>query len=331
MANNPDDLKPRFTDIQSQTWFDRVLPHWTRPFTRLMRLDRPIGAYLLYIPGLLSVLLAALASRNIAEVDASSAGDGASLLRVLWIGSLLFVGSIIMRGAGCVINDMWDRDLDRQVERTAGRPLASGAVGMRQAGLFLAVLLGLGLLILLQMRPLGILLGVVSLVPVVLYPLAKRVTDYPQAVLGLTFNFGALIGWAAISNEVSLAMVLLYLGCWAWTFGYDTIYAHQDKADDAIIGVRSTALAFGGNSKLAIRLSYVVALVLWFLSLALVADGLPFWISLLGLIAIGVRMMVQVQRTDLDSPADSLRAFKGEQWTGWIWAAVLMLALVLAG
>ena len=172
MANNPDDLKPRFTDIQSQTWFDRSCR--TGPAVhRLMRLDRPIGAYLLYIPGLWGVLLAALASRNIAAVDAGSPGDGASLLRVLWIGGLLFVGSIIMRGAGCVINDMWDRDLDRQVERTAGRPLASGAVSMRQAGLFLAVLLGLGLLILLQMRPLGILLGVVSLVPVVLYPLAS--------------------------------------------------------------------------------------------------------------------------------------------------------------
>ncbi|RZO30968.1 MAG: 4-hydroxybenzoate octaprenyltransferase, partial [Rhodospirillaceae bacterium] len=317
MANNPDDLKPRFTDIQGRTWFDRILPERTLPYTRLMRLDRPIGAYLLYIPGLWGALLAAHAMEGVGGVEAEA---GVNLLfRVLWIAALLLVGAFIMRGAGCVINDMWDRDLDSQVERTAGRPLASGAISMVQAAVFLALLLGLGLLILLQMRPWGILLGVISLVPVALYPLAKRVTDYPQAVLGLTFNFGALIGWAAISNEISLAMLLLYAGCWAWTFGYDTIYAHQDKADDVIIGVRSTALTFGKNGKLAIRLSYAVALVFWFFALALAADGLPFWISLIGLVLIGFRMMMQVQRTDLDSPSDSLRAFKAEQWTGWIW------------
>ena len=256
MANNTDDLKPRFTDIQRQTWFDRVLPDWTRLFTRLMRLDRPIGAYLLYIPGLW--VCRWLLWRPATSPRSMQRARATAPARCGCCGPAAAVHRLHHHArAGCVINHMWDRDLDRQVERTAGRPLASGAVSMRQAGLFLAVLLGLGMLILLQMRPLGILLGVVSLVPVVLYPLAKRVTDYPQAVLGLTFNFGALIGWAAISNQVSLAMVLLYLGCWAWTFGYDTT-THQDKADDAIIGVRSTALAFGGNSKLAIRLSYAL-------------------------------------------------------------------------
>ena len=316
MAKNPAEEKTAYTDIQATTWFDRLLPEWTRPYSRLMRLDRPIGAYLLFIPGLWAALLAGLLNPEV------------SLGRILWVILLLFVGSIVMRGAGCVINDMWDRDLDRQVERTRGRPLASGAVSMTQAMIFLTLLLALGLLILLQMKPLGIVLGLISMVPVILYPLAKRVTDYPQAVLGLTFNFGALIGWVAVSGQFQWPMVLLYLGCIAWTFGYDTVYAHQDKTDDAIVGVRSTALKFGDGSKRAIRISYFAAALLWFFCLFFMGISVSFFICLLGLLVVTGRMMLQVQRTDLDDPADSLRTFKGEQITGWLFGLFLLAGWV---
>jgi len=318
MVNNPSQEKTAYTDIQASTWFDRVLPKATRPYTRLMRLDRPIGAYLLFIPGLWAVLLAAILNPD------------ASPLRVGAVIGLLFVGSFIMRGAGCVINDMWDRDLDRQVERTRGRPLASGAVSMVQAGLFLAVLLIVGMLILLQMKPLGIILGLVSIVPVILYPLAKRVTDYPQAVLGLTFNFGALIGWAAISEQFQWPMVWLYAGCIAWTFGYDTVYAHQDKTDDAVVGVRSTALTFGDSSKRAISVSYLVAALMWLFALSPMGLSVDFSICLFGLLAATARMFLSVRHTDLNDPADSLRTFKGEQSTGWIFAGFLALGWVIA-
>jgi len=316
MAKNPAEEKTAYTDIQASTWFDRLLPEWTRPYSRLMRLDRPIGAYLLFIPGLWAALLAGLLNPEV------------SLGRIVWVIVLLFVGSIVMRGAGCVINDMWDRDLDRQVERTRSRPLASGAVSMTQAIIFLTLLLALGLLILLQMKPLGIVLGLISMVPVILYPLAKRVTDYPQAVLGLTFNFGALIGWVAVSGQFQWPMVLLYLGCIAWTFGYDTVYAHQDKTDDAIVGVRSTALKFGDGSKRAIRISYFFAALFWFFCLFFMGFSVSFFICLLGLLVVTGRMMLQVQRTDLDDPADSLRTFKGEQITGWLFGLFLLAGWV---
>lgn len=317
MANNPSQEKTAYTDIQASTWFDRVLPKATRPYTRLMRLDRPIGAYLLFIPGLWAVLLAAIMNPD------------TSTTRVAMVIGLLFVGSFVMRGAGCVINDMWDRDLDRQVERTRGRPLASGAVSMVQAGLFLAALLTVGMLILLQMKTLGIVLGLISIVPVILYPLAKRVTDYPQAVLGLTFNFGSLIGWAAISGQFQWPMLLLYAGCIAWTFGYDTVYAHQDKTDDAIVGVRSTALKFGDGSKRAISVSYIIAVFLWFFTLLSIGLSVFLSISLVGLLVVTGRMLLQLWRTDLNDPADSLRTFKGEQVTGWIFAGFLAVAWLL--
>lgn len=316
MAKIPSQEKAAYTDIQASTWFDRILPGWTRPYTRLMRLDRPIGAYLLFIPGLWAALLAGILNPEV------------SFARVALVVGLLFVGSIVMRGAGCVINDMWDRDLDRQVERTRGRPLASGAISMTQALIFLGILLVLGLLILLQMKPLGIVLGLISMVPVILYPLAKRVTDYPQAVLGLTFNFGALIGWVAVSGQFQWPMVLLYLGCIAWTFGYDTVYAHQDKTDDAIVGVRSTALKFGDGSKRAIRISYFLAALFWFFCLIFIGFSVSFFICLLGLLVVTGRMMLQVQRTDLDDPADSLRTFKGEQITGWLFGLFLLAGWV---
>ena len=317
MANNPSQEKTAYTDIQASTWFDRVLPKATRPYTRLMRLDRPIGAYLLFIPGLWAVLLAAIMNPD------------TSTMRVAMVIGLLFVGSFVMRGAGCVINDMWDRDLDRQVERTRGRPLASGAVSMVQAGLFLASLLTVGMLILLQMKTLGIVLGLISIVPVILYPLAKRVTDYPQAVLGLTFNFGSLIGWAAISGQFQWPMLLLYAGCIAWTFGYDTVYAHQDKTDDAIVGVRSTALKFGDGSKRAISVSYIIAVFLWLFTLLSIGLSVFLSISLVGLLVVTGRMLLQLWRTDLNDPADSLRTFKGEQATGWIFAGFLAFAWLL--
>ena len=203
-----------WTDIRRDGWVTR-LPRTLQPYAVLARLDRPIGAWLLFLPGLWSILLARPAP-----------AQGARL-------ALLFaLGAVVMRGAGCVVNDMWDRDLDRQVTRTAGRPLASGALRMREAAAFLALLLLAGLLILLQLDPAAQGLGVLSLLLVAVYPLAKRVTWWPQAVLGVTFGWGAPMGYAAVTGRLDPAALVLHAAAFAWILGYDTIYAHQDREDD---------------------------------------------------------------------------------------------------
>ncbi len=225
------------TDINATHPIWRLLPVATHPYLSLMRLDRPIGTWLLLLPAWWSLAI-----------------SGANPLLYL----LFALGALIMRGAGCVINDLWDRDFDRAVERTKLRPLASGAVTPKQAIVFLAGLLVGGLLILLQLPVTAILLGFGAMIPVILYPLAKRVTWYPQAILGLTFNMGALMGTAATLDTITLPALLLYAGGIFWTLGYDTIYAHQDVADDALIGVKSTARKFGNASPTYIATFYAL-------------------------------------------------------------------------
>lgn len=294
-----------YTDIAADGWV-ASLPRPLQPYALLARLDRPIGAWLLFLPGLWSILLAQAPWRETA-----------------WLVALFFVGSFLMRGAGCVVNDMWDRDLDRQVTRTAGRPLASGVLRMRHATIFLAVLLGISLLILLQLRPLAQALGVGSLVLVALYPLAKRVTWWPQLMLGITFGWGAPMGYAAAGGRIDAAALALYAGAIVWILGYDTIYAHQDREDDALVGIKSTARLFAGQSKQFLIACYAATTLLlmtafWLAGLKLAIIG----VALGGLVFLGR----QVHALDIDDPGLCLRLFKSNREFGLFVAAMIVIA-----
>jgi 4-hydroxybenzoate polyprenyltransferase len=258
----------------------------------LARLDRPIGGWLLFMPGLWSILLA---------------GGTA------WLVGLFLVGSFVMRGAGCVVNDMWDRDMDRKVARTAGRPLASGALRMRQAAAFLAGLLVIGLAILVQLNGLAQALGVGSLVLVVTYPLAKRVTWWPQLMLGFTFGWGAPMGYAAATGRIDGAALALYAAAIVWILGYDTIYAHQDREDDALVGVRSTARLFARNTRPFLVGCYAAAIALLALAGSLAGLGAWFYVGL-GLPA-GL-LGWQIIALDIDNPGLCLRLFRLNRETG---------------
>jgi 4-hydroxybenzoate polyprenyltransferase len=281
------------------------LPPAARPYALLMRADRPIGSWLLFLPGLWGIALQAT-----------------GWLQGIWLTLLFFLGAVIMRGAGCVVNDLWDRDIDRQVERTRGRPLASGAVSPRQAVAFLAALCVLGLLILLQLNAAAIWLGVLSLLPILLYPLAKRVTDYPQLMLGFTFGWGALMGPVAASGELSWAMLALYAATICWIFGYDTIYAHQDREDDAMVGIRSTALKFGARTRPVLAACYAATLLL--LALTGWLSGLNAWFYL-ALALPGVALAYQVVRLDIQDPAHCLVLFKLNREVGLLGMLAILI------
>jgi 4-hydroxybenzoate polyprenyltransferase len=283
------------TDIVAGGWVARLPGRW-RPYALLARLDRPIGAWLLFLPGLWSILIAR-----------------APLERSVWLIVLFFVGAILMRAAGCVVNDMWDRDMDRKVTRTAGRPLASGALRMRHALRFLAVLLGISLVILLQLDRAAQLLGVASLLLVVVYPLAKRVTWWPQAMLGITFGWGAPMGYAAAAGYLDAAAASLYAGAFMWILGYDTIYAHQDREDDALIGVRSTARLFEDRTRPFLALCY--AATIFFIALAGWLAGLSVLFDV-ALIVPAALLVRQIVRLDIADPALCLVLFKANREVG---------------
>ncbi len=289
-----------YTDISTSGWVGR-LPAGAVPYALLARLDRPIGGWLLFMPGLWSILLA-----------------GGSP----WLVLLFLAGSFVMRGAGCVVNDMWDRDMDRLVTRTAGRPLASGALRMRHAAAFLAVLLTLGLGILLQLNDLARILGVASLVLVVTYPLAKRVTWWPQLMLGFTFGWGAPMGYAAATGRVDGAAMALYVAAIVWILGYDTIYAHQDREDDALVGVRSTARLFARQTKPFLIICYMATIGL--LALAGGLAGLAPWFYA-GLIPPAALLAWQIIRININDPGLCLGLFKLNRETG----AAIGLAILL--
>ncbi len=287
-----------FTDIR----FDLVscLPERVRPYALMMRLDRPTGWWLLLLPGWWAIALHGMAA-------------GGMSMRHWSLMGLFFVGAIIMRGAGCIINDLWDRDLDKKVERTRVRPLASGQVSVRQASFFLGLLLLLGLFILLQTSPAGIALGLGSMVLVILYPLMKRITWWPQAFLGITFNFGALIGWAALENNVSAAALLLYLAGIFWTLGYDTIYAHQDKEDDVMAGIKSTARLFGARSKIWVGGFYALS---WILIVMAALQALPGSYAPHFLIPAAAHFVWQIARWNMEDQTSSLKMFKSNVMAG---------------
>ena len=292
------------TDIRTTGWVARLPQAW-RPYALLMRLDRPIGSWLLFLPGLWAFAMVAPDWRQ-----------------GLWLTALFGLGAVLMRGAGCVVNDLWDRDLDRQVERTAGRPLASGALRARHALVFLALVLAVALLILLQLNRTAQWLGVASLLPVVLYPLAKRVTDWPQAVLGVIFSWAAPMGYAAVTGGLDLAAIALWAAGFFWILGYDTIYAHQDREDDALVGIRSSALRLGDKTRPFLILCYGLTMAL--LALAGWLAGLAPW-YLLGLALPGAMLARQVIQLDIADPALCLRLFKANRDVGLAIAAALLL------
>lgn len=293
-------------------WVDRVAPSWTRPYLRLARADRPIGTWLLLLPCWWSTALAAIAN-----------GDRVPDLRLL---ALFAIGAIAMRGAGCTWNDILDRDLDAQVERTRSRPIPSGQVSVSAAFAFLAALSLIGLAVLVQMNRFTIATGIASLAIVAIYPLAKRVTNWPQSVLGLAFSWGALMGWAAVFARLDPPALVLYAGTILWVIGYDTIYAHQDRDDDAIVGVRSTARLFGAKTKPALFIFFAGAVVL--IGVAGMLAGAR-WIFALGLLAFAAHLAWQVRRLDIDDPDLCLKLFRSNRDAGLILFAGLVLDAAL--
>ena len=285
------------------TWVDR-LPQWLRPFAVLARWDRPIGTWLLLWPCWWAVALA----------------PGWPDLRLL---ALFAIGAIAMRGAGCVINDLADRDLDAKVARTRHRPLASGRLSAGQAVAFLILQLLVGLIVLLNLNRFSVVLGLASMPLVIAYPFMKRITWWPQAFLGLTFNWGALVGWSAVTGELAAPAVTLYVAGILWTLGYDTIYAHQDKVDDALIGVKSSARWLGAATIPWLWRFYAAALLLIALAGWLVAMGPGFYLMLL---LAGGHLVWQVRTLDLDDPMSCLARFRSNRAFG-----LLVFLALLAG
>lgn len=293
-----------YTDLNHAHWLLARLPAWVRPYALLARWDRPIGTWLLLLPCWWSLALA-----------------GGGWLG-MWYGALCAVGALVMRGAGCTINDIIDRNLDAQVERTRQRPLPSGAVNLWQALGFLMLQLALGLIVLWQFPLPTILWGAASLLLVGVYPLMKRITWWPQFVLGLTFNWGALLGWVAIRGEIETPALLLYAGAVLWTIVYDTIYARQDVLDDAAIGVKSTARLFGDNSRRILAIFAAGAGTL-FLLVGYKAQ-LGFWFYPGWLVAVG-HLVWQLWTWRLTNPADSLRKFRSNRDFGFLLLGAIIM------
>jgi 4-hydroxybenzoate polyprenyltransferase len=289
-------------------WVDSLAPARLRPYLRLSRYDRPIGSWLLLLPCLWSTALAA-----------GMASDLQHLPRYL---VLFFIGAFVMRGAGCAWNDITDRDLDAKVERTRSRPIPSGQLGVRSAYAFLVLQALVGLVVLLQFNRFAVFTGIASLVIVAIYPFMKRITYWPQIVLGLAFSWGALMGFAAVSAQLGVPAFLLYAGSIAWVIGYDTIYAHQDREDDALIGVKSTALLFGRQTRLILSLLYALAVILIAAALWIAGAG---WLSAAGLVAFAACLGWQVKRIDIDDPALCRRLFYSNRDAGFLLFAGLLL------
>jgi 4-hydroxybenzoate polyprenyltransferase len=289
-------------------WVDRYAPHWALPYLRLARADRPIGSWLLLLPCWWATALAAIAS------DARWP-DPVLLL-------LFGIGAVVMRGAGCAWNDIVDRDIDAKVARTRSRPIPSGQLTVAQAFVFAVALSLVGLAILLQFNWFAIGVGVASLIVVALYPFAKRVTFWPQFVLGLAFSWGALMGWAAVMERLDPPAFILYAGSILWVIGYDTIYAHQDREDDAVVGVRSTARLFGFETKTALRILYTASVVLITMSAILSGGGL---IALAGILAFAFHLSWQVRKVDVNDPPLCLALFRSNRDAGLLLFAGLAL------
>jgi 4-hydroxybenzoate polyprenyltransferase len=292
-------------------WVERYAPAATRPYLRLARLDRPIGWWLLLLPCWWSLGLA-------------SSTTGRPLSSGLT--ALFMIGAIAMRGAGSTFNDIVDRKLDAQVERTRMRPLPSGQVTPRQAALFMLLQCAIGLAVLLQFNNFTILLAMGSLVIVAIYPFMKRITDMPQLVLGLAFSWGALVGWSAVTGSLAMVPVLVYAAAIVWTIGYDTIYALQDIADDSIIGIKSSARLFARKTRLAVAILFAASFALLVLALWRAQSGLAAWC---GLVAFGLHLGWQIMSLANRSPENALRLFRSNEQAGLLLAAGILLDAAL--
>lgn len=288
-------------DAVKRHWVDTRLPPWARPYARLARWERPIGWWLLLWPCWWSAALAAIAA--------------GSPWPNPWHLVLFLIGAIAMRGAGCTFNDLVDEDIDAKVERTRSRPIPAGQVSRGQAKLFMALQALVGAVVLIQFNLFTILLGLASLLVVAIYPFMKRFTNWPQLFLGFAFSWGALMGWAAAFGRLDWAPILLYAGGIAWTIGYDTIYAHQDKEDDAMVGVRSTARLFGAWTKPALALLYGLATALFMLA-AVMVDAGP--LAFAGFAVGALHLVWQIIVLDIDDPDQCLKLFRSNTLYGWI-------------
>jgi len=298
-------------DAVAQNWVEST-PRAIRPYLQLMRLDRPIGSWLLFWPCVCGLVLGAMADER-----------GFTAWRDLYDVVLFGIGTVVMRGAGCTFNDIVDRKIDAQVARTRGRPIPSGRVGVTGAAIFTIILALIGLSILLQFNRFTVVLGMVSLILVGAYPFMKRITWWPQAWLGLTFNWGALMGFAAQTGHLDLPDILLYAGLFFWTLGYDTIYAHQDKEDDALIGVKSTARLLMNHSGTWILRFYAVCFTL------VLASGFAEhagWLFAPVMLIAGAHLLWQVRRLDINNASTCLTLFRANASTGALFAASFALA-----
>ncbi|HYD15305.1 MAG TPA: 4-hydroxybenzoate octaprenyltransferase [Hyphomicrobium sp.] len=295
------------SDAPAGNWVDRFAPVSWRPYLRLARMDRPVGTWLLLFPCWWSVTLA--------EVSMGRPYPN------IWMLTLFAIGAIVMRGAGCAYNDYVDREFDARVQRTASRPIPSGQVSPEAALALVVVLSLIGLGVLLWFNVFTILLGIASLGLVAIYPYMKRFTYWPQVVLGLAFNWGALMGWAAVKGSLALPPLLLYAGSVLWTIGYDTIYAHQDSGDDELLGLKSTALTFGEDTPFWVGSFYVGALLLWITAGFLAGTHLVFFF---GVALVGLQMAWQVSTLDTSDPKNCLRRFRANRDVG----VAIFLALV---
>jgi 4-hydroxybenzoate polyprenyltransferase len=306
----PEHPGTRPADSARASWVDAA-PQATQPYLRLMRLDRPIGAWLLYWPCVFGLALG----------TATTGGKFPDPAYVVATG----IGAVVMRGSGCTYNDIVDRDFDARVARTRGRPIPSGAVSVKQAWVFAIAQALAGFLILLAFNPFAILLGISSLFLIACYPFMKRITWWPQAWLGLTFNWGVPFGFAAATGTLSAPAGLFYAGCFCWTLGYDTIYAHQDKEDDILIGVKSSAIRLGARTLTWMYGFYLAAFMLMLAGGFASGLGIAFGLAML---APGAHLIWQLRTLDIDRPLLCLKLFKANRDTGALIAAALVLGLM---
>jgi 4-hydroxybenzoate polyprenyltransferase len=291
-------------------WVDGLAPPFARPYLRLARLDRPIGSWLLLMPCWWSVGLAGMRVEQFPS---------------LWHIALFFIGAFAMRGAGCTWNDLVDRNLDGLVERTRSRPIPSGQVTVAEATAFMLLQALVGFLVLIQFNRFTVITGLCSLLVVAIYPFMKRITYWPQIVLGLAFSYGALLGWPAAFGRLDWPAIVLYAGSISWVIGYDTIYAHQDREDDLLIGIKSTALLFGDNTRSMLASFYAGAVALIGAAGLMAGGGLIF---VLGLIAFAAHLTSQVLRLDINDSAHCLKLFKSNRDAGLILFAAMLLEAV---
>lgn len=319
--NMPDsDPDGRVADAVSQNWVDRFAPRWSRPYLRLSRADRPAGTWLLLLPCWWGLALA---------VAADPAGG---TLHDLWIAIACGIGAFLMRGAGCTWNDITDREFDAKVARTKSRPIPSGQVSVKQAAVWMVIQALIAFGILLTFNIFAILLGVAALIPVIIYPFAKRFTWWPQVFLGVAFNWGALLAWAAHSGNLEWPAIYLYLSGIGWTLFYDTIYAHQDTEDDALIGVKSTARLFGENTPR--YLFYFLVASVSFMAVAIVdaliaGSPLIMFVALTAAWVFGLHMFWQMRKLRIDDPEICLRLFRSNRDAGLLVTVILALAALI--